>query len=374
MKKLRIILSLLILVVFFKANSQDRVRDEIRIPEIDGFITLKCDLHTHTVFSDGQVWPDFRVGEAWKDGLDVIAITDHVEYLPHQTDMNIDRNRSYDIAAAVAHDYNLIVIKGAEITREYPYGHFNCLFINDAEKLNLEDPFKALEAAKKQGAFIQWNHPGWRQKNIIPIWYDFQEKLYKEKMIHAIEIANSDEYYPLAFEWAKERGFTITGNSDIHGITSNDFEHHRPITLVFAKERSVEGVREALENKRTAVYVEDTIIGAEDFIKPIAEKSIKILNSNVKMKKGQLWQPLMISNNSTLPLCLEQLSVTDPNIELPRYITVPPMKTTLIIVKGQEGLTKGTKNVMAHYMLKNFQTAPAKGIPVEIKFSVEYTE
>ena len=57
-----------------------QTRKEINIPNILGYQTLKCDFHMHTVFSDVQVWPTIRVYEAWRDGLDVIAITDHINY------------------------------------------------------------------------------------------------------------------------------------------------------------------------------------------------------------------------------------------------------------------------------------------------------
>lgn len=43
----------------------------------------KADLHTHTMFSDGRVTPEWRVDEAWMDGLDVVAITDHIENRPY---------------------------------------------------------------------------------------------------------------------------------------------------------------------------------------------------------------------------------------------------------------------------------------------------
>ena len=59
---------------------QDRLRREFVLPEVNGYKVLKADLHTHTIYSDGQVTPDFRVEEAWLDGLDVLAIADHVEY------------------------------------------------------------------------------------------------------------------------------------------------------------------------------------------------------------------------------------------------------------------------------------------------------
>ena len=56
-----------------------RARTPVNIPDIPGYVTLKCDFHIHTVFSDGLVWPTVRTEEAWRQGLDAIAITDHNE-------------------------------------------------------------------------------------------------------------------------------------------------------------------------------------------------------------------------------------------------------------------------------------------------------
>ena len=62
-------------------------RKEIVLPQVNGYNVYKADLHSHTVFSDGQVMPELRVREAWKDGLDVIAITDHIEYRKNEAAM-----------------------------------------------------------------------------------------------------------------------------------------------------------------------------------------------------------------------------------------------------------------------------------------------
>ena len=60
---------------------------------------ISTDLHIHTAFSDGSVWPNIRVDEALKEGLDLISITDHLEYQPHKADIpHPNRNRSYEIA------------------------------------------------------------------------------------------------------------------------------------------------------------------------------------------------------------------------------------------------------------------------------------
>ena len=102
-------------------------RTTLHIPDIPGYMTLKCDFHLHTVFSDGTVWPTIRVQEAWRDGLDAISITDHIEYQPHKADIPTNHNRPYEIARPAAESADIILIRGAEITRSMPPGHINAI-------------------------------------------------------------------------------------------------------------------------------------------------------------------------------------------------------------------------------------------------------
>ena len=50
-----------------------------------------------------------------------------------------------------------------------PPGHFNAIFINDANKFfdKEKKPLdfnKAIKEANKQGAFVFWNHPHWESQ------------------------------------------------------------------------------------------------------------------------------------------------------------------------------------------------------------------
>ncbi len=178
-----IMLAVLAIVVLFCATGVfAQVRQEVRIPDVMGYKTLKCDLHMHTVFSDGNVWPTVRVEEAWREGLDVIAITDHIEYQPHKDDIPTNFNRSYEIAAPVAKDRGILLIRAAEITRDTPPGHFNALFLKDINPLNTKELLDCMAEADKQGAFIWWNHPDWKPEH--KGWFDIHTTLY-EKEVHA---------------------------------------------------------------------------------------------------------------------------------------------------------------------------------------------
>ena len=50
----------------------------ISFPDTARYHTLVLDPHTHSSFSDGHVWPRIRIEEALRDGLDAIAITEHL--------------------------------------------------------------------------------------------------------------------------------------------------------------------------------------------------------------------------------------------------------------------------------------------------------
>lgn len=277
-----LILITCMLVLSGQAVAQHRHHDRvIEFPDVPGFLTLETDLHIHTVFSDGDVWPTIRVEEAMRDGLDVIAMTDHIEYQPHKEDIpNPNRNRSYDLAASAAGESDLIVIRGSEITREMPPGHSNAIFLEDANALLVDDPMEAFRAAKRQGAFIFWNHPMWEAQasDGVARLSEMHRQLIREGLLNGIEVVNDITYSEEALQIALDHNLTIMGTSDIHGLVDWQFEvpegGHRPITVVLAGERSTEALKEALFAGRTVVWYEDVLVGKEENLLPLLEASI----------------------------------------------------------------------------------------------------
>lgn len=251
-------------------------------PNIEGYISLKADLHIHTVFSDGYVWPTIRVQEALRENLDAISLTEHLEYQPHKDDIpHPDRNRSYELALAEAKEHDLLIVHGSEITRSAPMGHNNAIFIKDANPLVTEKVEASFAAAKKQNAFIFWNHPAWYAQNPQgnPILSDFQKERIKKGELHGIEVINSVDYSEESLALALEQNLTIMGTSDIHGLIDWDYTekgHDRPITLVFAKEKSLESLQEALFAGRTVAVYNSLWVGKEEFLAPLLQASIQV--------------------------------------------------------------------------------------------------
>ena len=95
-------------------------RRRLPMPDIPGYVTLKADFHLHSVFSDGEVWPTVHVREAWRDGLDAVSLTEHLEYRPHKTDVAGNARRSFEVARPLADQLGMLLVPGVEITRPVP--------------------------------------------------------------------------------------------------------------------------------------------------------------------------------------------------------------------------------------------------------------
>jgi hypothetical protein len=367
-------LSVVLLIFQLNVNAQPNTRRVINMPDIPGYVTLKCDLHMHTVFSDGNVWPSIRVAEAWQEGLDVIAITDHMENHPHKDDLPVQFGRAYEIAKPHADNMGILLIKAAEITRQMPPGHFNCLFLEDVEALDQEDFWASIQAAVDQGAYIFWNHPGWRQKDEIPIWHDEHDSIYGLGWMHGMEIVNENSYYPLAYQWCLEKGITIFGNSDVHNPTGIDYfsggEETRSLTLVFAREKNIESVREALDAGRTAVWRGDELYGKPAFLKAIFDQSVQVISQTVKLK-GDKSTYIQVINESDIIFKLKMGEVLKGFGYAPELVLYPGRITFMPIQNLTEG-REGKSDISIPYSVTNLFIAPDENLSVTLDMQVNF--
>ena len=344
------------------AEYRDVHRKEIFIPQVNGFNVYKADLHTHTLYSDGQVLPKYRIREAWQDGLDIIAVTEHIEYRPVEEDLvkylekytdkkrkeavnhriisdaatkdgiMVDLNTAVQISQKVAKSYGLTVIPGLEITRDAnEIGHFNALFTTDNNLIYDPDPYQAILNAKAQNAIIQHNHPGWRRTKLG--FSEWQKKVYGEGLVDGVEVVNGDEIYPGIVDRCVQGGMYITANTDIHASTASEYRvsgTDRPMTLIFAKDQSLESVREALEAQRTLALAYNNLWGADQLLKDLFMACVKV--ENVSGRKYKL------TNLSSIPFVLQQDGANRVHLD-------PMTSIFLTISKGDSALVFNVVNM-----------------------------
>lgn len=363
MRKLKLFLSIwLCCTTLAQAQTDDGVflmnefrvpgkRQLIQVPNVGEFQVLKCDFHMHTVFSDGHVWPSVRVQEAWLEGLDVISITDHVEYAPYKKDVMVNHNRPWELVKDIAAENNLVLIKGTEITRSTPPGHFNAIFIGDAsgyvEDSSSEKDKESVMKAKEQNAFIFWNHPGWKVNQIEGSyeWIDFVDELQKDGTLNGIEVINGFGFHKKALDWCVDKNLTVLGTSDVHNLVAHDYNLggyiHRTMTLVFAKGRTPDAVREALDAGRTVAWASKYIAGKEEHVRNLFHACVE-MGRHFHSKTGKsssgaetTTNYYEIRNNSDLYFELELKSGNGTG-----KITLFPRSSQIITAPaGQEKLT-----------------------------------
>lgn len=410
MKKTNILLLFLFSIDIFSIGEVFVINDYkdmdriINFPNTEKYKVIVADLHTHSVFSDGAVWPNVRVEEAVRDGIDLLAITEHLEYQPHIDDIpHPDRNRSFDIAEDIAKNKDLTVINGAEITRMFPPGHINAIFIEDANKLiyldeakiseakeilkevpeesltNYEDlswledaalaslwPVKsALIEARNQNAFTFWNHPAWSSEEFIgqPMLREIHKEFFRDNLLHGIEVANGDGYSEEAFRIALEYGLTVLGTSDVHGLIDWDYPSsigaHRPVTLILSESNSSDAIKSSLFSGKTVVWFKNNLIGLEDNI-------LELTNSYLKAKKVEILENsdiarVEIENVSDVRFIIQVLDQSSVVNESNLIEIAPNEKTVLQI---DNGIDKGSLDVK----ILNAFIAPNKNLLTTLKF------
>ena len=314
-------------------------RAELIVPQIKGYNIYKADLHVHTFYSDGDVSAKGRVTEAYYDGLDIIAITDHIEYRPYEQKMLratrgyhkelpeaknyiishkpadkdgilADLNIPYEEAKKPAERLGMLAIPGVEITRHPDkVGHFNALFIEDANTIYDPDPEQSIRNAKAQGALVMHNHPGWKRKTVDMC--DFHKKVYDEKLIDGVEVVNGGSFGPKLIQRCLERKLFVGAGTDAHSTTAYIYKgrgHFRTCTFILAKELTAKAIKDALVKDRTLAYAYDNVMGAEELVRELFHNSVK-MDVIYTSSKGE--KTVVFTNMSSIPYRLRRAAKGD---------------------------------------------------------------
>ena len=362
----------------------NEVRKNIILPQVNGYNCYKADLHCHTIYSDGQVTPAWRVREAWLDGLDIIAITDHLEVrryeptiLKHLRKYNADGephkyiyagsakvpvnddpvmsdfNVSYEEAEKASKKYPVHVIKATEISRTKATGSdYNALFVKDIEKIYDKDHFQVLRNAKAQGCIVIHNHPVIGRSECTMT--EFETAAMAEGLFDGIEVASGCTFYPPIVRRAIENKMCMLACTDTHIPTASSIFTegiYRTMTLIFAKENNEKHIKEALKARRTLGYCGGHLIGEEELLRDFfnAAVSVQLLS---KDSKGTC--TYILTNNTSIAYTLARGPVE---------YQLPAMQITVITLKG----TRSKKAVAPKFVVKNMWHVDNQNLNIELK-------
>jgi 3',5'-nucleoside bisphosphate phosphatase len=312
-------------------------REEIYFPAVGEFEVLKGDFHCHTIYSDGQVTPEVRVWESWRDGLDILSLTDHPEYM--ELAMGSETGRAFGRVRLLASDLGLILLPGAELTTinssTPPFSDYAVSFITN-ELAMKGDFFAAIRSAREQGATVIWAHPGSN-------WTEEATQLLKQGWLDGIELRNAQtggdsgtkyeegiSFYPHVMDWCLQNNLCPFASSDAHWPISDYYKgERRDMTLVLARTRDQAGVKDAIQQRRTVAYFGEMLWGAERWVKGLAEAAIQIKGTGLIRTKGQVFA-VFVANQSSFPFKVLFSNDTADGWFRPNVVRLAPRATTMV--------------------------------------------
>ncbi len=165
-------------------------------------------------------------------------------------------------------------------------------------------------------------------------------------------LADADAHLPTAYEFNLDRG------------------EHRTMTLVLAKDYTIEAVKDALLNQRTILYYQNILIGEKKYLSPLFENSILIKNPNVTFK-GRSTEYIFITNNSSMDYELE--SITDSDLlRFPTKLKLYAGTTTALEVRPKSRETTGERQITLVYKVKNLMILPEQFMTYELKIKGDF--
>lgn len=232
----------------------------------------KCNMHCHTVISDGDLTAEEVKAAYVAQGYAAVAFTDHEVMIPHDnlTDEHFIALRGYETAVKERpsettgyhqHVYHLNLIARAKDNLTQPFVDPVCMTpgncrnyldsIQYAEQLSYDNSVEGvcdlIRRANEAGFLVALNHPYW---SLIP------EAVYAElNGLHAVEISNyacrhhgdCSSSSILPFLRGGKRVFPV-GGDDNHNKKGRLDDSFGAFTMLAATEFSYEGLTDAYAN------------------------------------------------------------------------------------------------------------------------------
>ncbi len=217
---------------------QNELVNPFVLPDVNGYMWLKGNLHAHSTNSDGRVSPQERVDGYVNRGYDYLCLSDH---------------DNITFVNTLTRPENFTLIQGAELHPDNPFGgdrhHFVALNIAEDMDARSMPPQHVIDAVKKQGGSVWLAHPHWSGINILRDTMPLTGLAGIEVFNTTCRCAGRGESAVHWDDWMDLSGqlFPAMANDDAHGADSEERDTYQGWTMVRVKERSPAAIVEALE-------------------------------------------------------------------------------------------------------------------------------
>ncbi|MCG8579647.1 MAG: Sb-PDE family phosphodiesterase, partial [Bacteroidales bacterium] len=131
-------------------------------------------------------------------------------------------------------------------------------------------------------------------------------------------------------------------------------KYHRPMTLIFAKERSLSGLKEAMFDKQTVAWFANRLAGSEDLLKKLFEAALEVKKPFRITEEVAAFE---LVNHTDLMIHLKN---TKPAAGAPKEVKVMPGSSVIMKCELLNG------KAVLPYEVANFYTGTQSVLKVEI--------
>ena len=133
----------------------------------------------------------------------------------------------------------------------------------------------------------------------------------------------------------------------------------RPVTLIFAEEKSQAGVQEALINRRTAIFANGCVYGREEQLTELISSVLTI----EELTENKYGVRVALKNNSSIPLRMKRVESSNPEVLYSRFQVIDPFESQEYECRGTIYKTPlELKEFVLSFEIENFYTAPGKNL------------
>lgn len=335
-----------VLLLACRAFSEEPARVEWSFPNLPNWHTLVCDFYLDASFAQRAVWPALRVEQAWANGFDAVAVIDTAGGEP----------TAFREAKTVGDPLGLLVIPGrAELLADGS----SVVQLFDASSSVPDSSsagFRYLRSAVRVG---DTSDPA-----------GFTGMTNIANLVHGVEIVSGGRMDANAYGFAFRSNLTILGNSPLLERGFQLAGPSRAATLVFARDRNLAGIREALSNRRVLVVCGDRMFGSAEYLEPLFQRSIEIVTPSIHFRgKGRV--AIQVLNRAPIPFEL-RLNGRLPELDVPSRLVLPPGKVAVLEGRCLSDRVRGTFQVALPCRVVNLLMEPDRPLRTAIRVIANY--
>jgi hypothetical protein len=169
-------------------------------------------------------------------------------------------------------------------------------------------------------------------------------------LIDGVEIVNGTNFYPKMIRRCVDEKLVMIGATDSHRPTSGRFKDlgfFRTMTIILAKDRSEEAIKEALLQHRTIAYSGGELMGDEKWLSELVRASVICKDMGITKKKSIEYQRFLLINNSSMTYKLRWGKAA--------HCILAPFKSAVVELRVRDGEARAPKFTMDNMWMIDYK-------------------